>query len=87
MMPVNPVPELVSTRSARSSPSCALTHHSHDACHPQPLPRARLDAIRSARSSPSCNPTSSSDVAEEGEQAFLLEKLAQKKESKLFFFE
>eukprot|EP00961_Rhodomonas_salina_P140727 1893963-Rhodomonas_salina.1 len=48
MMPVNPstVTELVSTRSARLSPSPALTHHSHDASQPQTRPRACLDAIR-----------------------------------------
>eukprot|EP00961_Rhodomonas_salina_P109781 1477393-Rhodomonas_salina.1 len=48
MMPVTPciVPELVSTRSARSSPSRALTHYFHDASHPQHRPRARLDTIR-----------------------------------------
>eukprot|EP00961_Rhodomonas_salina_P073410 986659-Rhodomonas_salina.1 len=48
MMPVNPstVPELVSTRSARSSPSCALTQHSHHHDARQPSHRACLDAIR-----------------------------------------
>eukprot|EP00961_Rhodomonas_salina_P103380 1390832-Rhodomonas_salina.1 len=48
MMPVTPSPvlELISTRSARLLHSRALTHHSHDARHPQHSPRARLDAIR-----------------------------------------
>eukprot|EP00961_Rhodomonas_salina_P226479 3062183-Rhodomonas_salina.1 len=52
MMSVTPstVPELVSTRSARSSPSRVLTHSSHDVRHPQHSPRARLDAIRALHS-------------------------------------
>eukprot|EP00961_Rhodomonas_salina_P050206 674280-Rhodomonas_salina.1 len=53
MMPVNPVTELVLTQSEHSSHSLALTHHSHDASHPQPSPRARLDTI-SARVALTC---------------------------------